>query len=194
MAMLPHHGIQSFLLLLHMIIHGSSLPYGLLDFFGSLYFLDDLHGDNCRGTCTDQLERTGGAYFCRLFPIPGCCVRDSRNCAGDRADWTGDDRGDDFADLGDDFDRLLQPLGHAPVAVEVGAVDGVAGAVVVGAGVAAGHRVDLQEAAEGRAVEAGTHEDVAVLGLGGALLAAEPAVADARLAVLGDAGVAPPPA
>jgi hypothetical protein len=46
----------------------------------------------------------------------------------------------------------------APLAVEVVAVDGVGGAVVVGGGAAAGDGVDLEESAGGGVVEAGTHE------------------------------------
>src|SRR5215207_1417272 len=75
-----------------------------------------------------------------------------------------------------------EPAPPAAFAVEVEGVDGVgAGVVVVVAG-AARDRVDLQEAAEGGVVEADAHEGEAGEGVGGPLLAAEPAVASGAAA------------
>src|SRR5574341_147290 len=67
-------------------------------------------------------------------------------------------------------------------AVEVEVVDGVLTCVVVVVGAAAWLGVDLEEAAQGRVVQAHAHQDQARKGVGGALLAAQPAVAGGRAA------------
>ena len=67
------------------------------------------------------------------------------------------------------------------------AVDGVGVAVVVGGGGAAVDGVGLEEPAGVGVVEADAHEDDAAEGFGGALFAAEPAVAGLGLAAGGDA-------
>src|SRR4051794_24744454 len=69
-----------------------------------------------------------------------------------------------------------------PFAVEVGAVDGVGVAVVVGGCGAAVDGVGLEEPAGGGQVEAAAHEDDVAEGFGGALFAAEPTVAGVGLA------------
>src|SRR6266498_3699030 len=133
------------------------------------------------GAGADEVGGGGEGHFAGFGPVAGGCVAAGGDDGGDGADGSGD-VGGDLGDLGNGAEDLL-PVG--PAAVEVGAVDRVGVAVVVGGGRAAGFGVDLEEPAEVGGVEADAHEDDAAECLAGALFATQPAVAGGGLSADG---------
>src|SRR6266511_892075 len=80
------------------------------------------------GAGADEVGGGGEGHFAGFGPVAGGCVAAGGDDGGDGADGSGD-VGGDLGDLGNGAEDLL-PVG--PAAVEVGAVDRVGVAVVVG--------------------------------------------------------------
>ncbi|MFL6140888.1 MAG: hypothetical protein ACJ72N_03320 [Labedaea sp.] len=104
------------------------------DFGGDLDDADDgFDGDGG----ADEGGSDGDGHFGGFGPVAGGGVGDAGYSGGDGADGAGD-VGGDFGDFGDGVADGFDDGTEAPPAVEVGAVDRVAGAVVIRGGVTAG--------------------------------------------------------